>query len=146
MSHQLLFYPCLDPGQSLASHRLQENDSPFLSSEDMAWYWGQYLDGADIARGASGGTADERVDPRHTPVPVGLAPATIVLAGVDPLHDEGEHYATVLTAAEVPTTTFDFPDLFHGFIGFAGVNDEAEAALGEVIAAVTAALASPAGT
>jgi acetyl esterase len=47
---------------------------------------------------------------------VGLAPAVVVTAGLDPLHSEGCDYARRLRNAGVPVVHRDFPGLFHGFM------------------------------
>jgi acetyl esterase len=40
----------------------------------------------------------------------------LVLAGRDPLHDEGARYAERLAGQGVPVICRDYPDLFHGFV------------------------------
>ena len=86
----------------------------------MRWYWDQYASG------------DSRHDPRASvaegAIPVGLAPATIITAGHDPLHDEGVAYADALTKAGVAVALHDYPAAIHGFaslIGMVPLADEA---------------------
>ena len=117
VDHQLLVYPCLDPARSLASHR----DSGHRHRVPVVGRHGVVLAAVPRRWIRASRTADERVDPRRAEVPVGLAPATVVVAGRDPLHDEGVAYALQLRSAGVEVTLLDFPDLFHGFAGFAGV-------------------------
>ncbi len=59
---------------------------------------------------------DPRVSPLFATDFGGLAPARVVLAGLDPLHDEGRAYADKLMAAGVPVDLSAFPAEVHGFI------------------------------
>ena len=58
----------------------------------------------------------------------GVAPAVIMLAGFDPLHDEGAAYAERLRDHGVAIELFDYAGMVHGFFQFAGVLDVAKAA------------------
>lgn len=137
--HQLVIYPCVDPGCSAASHRAAEQSSPVLYTAGMAWYWRNYLgDSVSDTSVAS----DWRVDPRRADDLSGLAPATVVVAGIDPLHDEGIEYAELLRSAGVPVSTLRYPELFHGFMGFPDVLPDAKVAFDEVVAAVASGLAT----
>lgn len=104
---QLLIYPALDPRMSSASY--EENaDDPFLSKGEMEWYWPRYL----------GDTASE---PEAYGAPVfardlaGLAPALLVVAGHDPLRDDGLAYAERLREAGVAVEVAAYDDMVHGF-------------------------------
>ena len=46
----------------------------------------------------------------------GVAPAYVLTAAFDPLHDEGVAYAERLRAAGVAVTARDEPALVHGFL------------------------------
>lgn len=46
----------------------------------------------------------------------GLPPALVILAGFDPLYDEGEIYAGRLTAEGVAVTVSRYPGQMHGFV------------------------------
>jgi acetyl esterase len=70
----------------------------------------------------------------------GLPPAYIVLAGYDPLHDEGLAYAEKLRTAGVKVTIADYPDLVHGFIYLQTVLPQAHDAMTKAAKAVKAAL------
>ena len=70
----------------------------------------------------------------------GLPPAYVMVAGYDPLHDEGIAYAEKLRAAGVPVTVQDYPDMVHDFIYFVGILPQATEALGVAAGAVKAAL------
>jgi acetyl esterase len=63
----------------------------------------------------------------------GVAPAIAATAEFDPLRDEGIAYAERLAAAGVPTTHVPGPGLIHGFAGFLGVVDAAEATVAAIL-------------
>jgi acetyl esterase len=74
-------------------------------------------------------------NPHASPAAGAVSPdtpkATIVVAGNDPLHDEGASYAEKLRAAGVPVTLLSYPGAIHGFasmIGMVPLADEAVAA------------------
>ena len=122
--YQLLFYPALDA--SCSARSFQSNYPGFLSSQQMQWYWDQYA-----SNGSRGELAD---DPRASPlagrVTAGMPNGTIIVAGNDPLHDEGVAYAEKLRAAGVPTALHVYPGAIHGFaslIGMVPLADEAVA-------------------
>lgn len=129
-AHQLLFYPVLDGRCATASFAVEAPG--FLSPAQMRWYWDQYAPG------------DARLDPRAspalTPVAASLAPATIVVAGNDPLHDEGVAYAAALEAAGVPVTLHDATGGIHGFVSLFGMIPIADAALAVGTGALRTAL------
>lgn len=109
--HQLLFYPALDGRCSSPSY--QQNHHGFLSAAQMKWYWDQYAPGL------------LRDDPRASPALASISsdtpPTSIIVAGNDPLHDEGITYAKALKAAGVPTTLHDYPEAIHGFASLFGI-------------------------
>lgn len=125
--HQLLFYPALDGSCSSASYDREHQG--FLSAAQMRWYWEQYAPG------------ELRNDRRASPAAATLirpdtAPATLIIAGNDPLHDEGVAYARALQAASVSATLHDYPGAVHGFASFFGLVPLGD----EAVIAATAAL------
>lgn len=109
--HQLLFYPALDG--SCASESYKGDHHGFLTAEQMEWYWDQYAPGK------------LRNDPRASPllaaIKSNMAPATIIVAGNDPLHDDGVAYAEVLEKAGVSVKLHDYPGAIHGFASLFGI-------------------------
>jgi acetyl esterase len=107
ISHQLLLYPVVEADFDTPSYR-DHAQSPTLTRADMIEYWNHYLpngpDGGDTRAIPLSGTLRE------------LPPACVVVAGVDPLHDEGVALARRLREASVATTLVDEPTLTHGFL------------------------------
>ncbi|MFD6891505.1 alpha/beta hydrolase fold domain-containing protein [Streptomyces sp. NPDC059957] len=124
---QVLIYPCLDAAGDTASYR-GNAEGYFLTAAHLRWFWEQYL-GPD----GDGG------DPLASPLagdPKGLPPAYVVVAGCDPLRDEGEAYHHRLLGAGVRSALDSHPGMFHGFLALAAVLPEARQALarlGEVV-------------
>lgn len=113
LARQLLVYPALAPPDPVAhpSHA-RCGEGYMLTGADMAWFWRHYLDGrADVPADAAPLLADDLED---------LAPASIAVAGFDPLHDEAVAYAERLRAAGVGVELRDWPDVIHGFLGMGG--------------------------
>lgn len=126
--HQLLFYPALDG--RCATQSYDGNHDGFLSASQMRWYWDNYAPG------------DFRDDPRASPalatIDSNTPPATIIVAGHDPLHDEGAAYAIALEAAGVPAELHSFPGGIHGFASLFGIvplGDEAVITAGAALRA-----------
>jgi acetyl esterase len=72
----------------------------------------------------------------------GLPPAYIMVAGFDPLHDEGVAYAEKLRAAGVKVTLDAYPDMVHDFIYLQAVLPQAAEAIGNAANALKEALAN----
>ncbi|MFI6087758.1 alpha/beta hydrolase [Streptomyces sp. NPDC051218] len=124
---QVLIYPLLDAGQGSGSYRSNATGY-FLTAAHLRWFWEQYI-------GPDGDGAHPYASPLNADV-TALAPAHIVTAGCDPLCDEGAAYADRLHLAGVPVTRGHYPGMFHGFLGFPKLLDDARAAVAEVAEAV----------
>ena len=103
---QVLFYPVVAPNFETGSYRKHANST--LSRIDMIEYWNQYLPGS-MTHG------DHRALPLRAPLR-GLPPAHVVVAGIDPLHDEGVALVEQLRQQGVTATLVDEPTLVHGFL------------------------------
>ena len=115
---QILIYPVVAPDFETASYR-EHAVSPTLTRADMIEYWNHYLP-----------NAAEKGDARAVPLrasPRGLPPAHIIVAGLDPLHDEGVALAQRLREAGVPVELVDEPTLVHGFLRAAPYSRRARA-------------------
>ena len=75
----------------------------------------------------------------------GLAPAFIVTADHDPLHDEGDEYATKLKAANVSVDHTCWPGMMHGLASIAGVVDAGKVLIEQTAAALRTAFGPSAG-
>ncbi|OMB93497.1 esterase [Mycobacterium sp. NS-7484] len=107
LAAQLLLYPVIAPDFDTDSYRLFGrgfyNPRPALQ-----WYWDQYVP-----------AVADRHHPYASPLHGelgGLPPAVVVLAGHDPLRDEGIAYADALQKAGVPVTRCAYEGGIHGFM------------------------------
>ncbi|MDE0942580.1 MAG: alpha/beta hydrolase [Alphaproteobacteria bacterium] len=111
---QLLIYPCISDAMDTASHTAF-GEGHLLTRDSMEWFYEQYLNGADVS-----------ADPRFTPMAAasmgGLAPAEIIVAGLDPLRDEGIAYGEALAAAGVAVNVVNFEGAIHAFMQFHGAS------------------------
>ena len=134
VAFQALLYPNTDPAMDTESY--QENaDDPFLSKDEMIWYWAQYGDGKapDDPRAALSMATDLR----------GLPPTYLLTAGFDPLRDEGRAFGEALRRAGVPVQGSEYQDMPHGFLLFAGRLSRAQEGLSEIADAIVAGLGGP---
>lgn len=116
---QVLIYPVTDFDRD--THSMVANAEGYLLTRDtMAWFDDHYCPSA------------ERRNPYAAPLavedPSGAAPALVIVAGHDPLRDEGVEYAQKLADAGVPTTLVEYPGQFHGFFGMTRFLDQAHEA------------------
>lgn len=107
LAAQLLLYPVIAADFDTSSYRAFGrgfyNPRPALQ-----WYWDQYVP-----------TVGDRTHPYACPLGADLSdlpPAVVVLAGHDPLHDEGSAYADALSEAGVPVTRCLYEGGIHGFM------------------------------
>lgn len=107
---QLLFYPITDMAHELPSHQ-RFSEGFGLTRQSLLWLRDHYL-GAQPGKMA---LDDWRVSPLRAGDLAGLPPACILVAGLDPLRDEGRAYAARLAQAGVPVTYEYFSGAIHGF-------------------------------
>lgn len=136
LAHQLLIYPVTTMADTTDSRRTFR-EGFYLTKAFMDLAEERYLPPGQDRR-------DERVSPLHTEkIPDGLAPAQVVTAGFDPLRDEGEQYAWMLTDAGVEVSLRRYPGFIHSFANVVGVGRAAPAAMAEVARALGVALQHP---
>ena len=129
---QALIYPVTNHPGSASSYGDVGEETP-LNGELMWWFWSQYLTDASRA-------GEPDCSPLRAPDLSGLAPALILTAEYDPLHNEGEAYGARLREAGVPATVHRYEGMIHGFIRMPAVLDRASGAIDEVATALADAL------
>jgi acetyl esterase len=134
--HQALIYPATDGSMATPSHQ-QHKDAIILSAADAHAFYQHYV-------AADTDPRDWRLSPLHAVDHTRLPPAIIVVAGHDPLHDEGVLYAAKLQAAGVPVILKDYPAMPHGFANFPHLARDTRLAFDENTSAQRAALHSAA--
>ena len=121
---QVLIYPATDFRMNHPSHSEPET-SLLLTHSVIKWFINHYMGDGDID--------DWRASPARAKL-AGLPPAYVLVAGGDPLRDEGNDYAEKLKAAGVPVTYRFFPGQFHGFFTMGKLLDQANIAATEISA------------
>jgi len=120
---QVLIYPVISPACDTKS--MVDNATGYmLTADSMREMWGFYLSG-----GADRNDAFLAVD-RAADLS-GLPPALVLTAEFDPLRDEGEHYASLLDAADVDTKLVRYDGMIHGFLGMREIVPAANEAMAE---------------
>ena len=119
---QILLYPVLDHDFSTDSYLTHGPAGRIISTDDMRWFWDQYAP-------SDGDRKNPYASPLREPDFTGLPPAFIVVAGWDPLHDEGVAYARRLADACIEVVLEDLGDMMHGFCSQAGLLDRADMVL-----------------
>jgi len=121
---QLLFYPVTDypsaPGDSYRAFGAGYG----LSSDGMTWFWDQYLSQPSDAE-------HPHASPTRTQQAAGLPSACILTAQYDVLVDEAAAFAHKLREAGVPTVERSYEGMNHGFLKYAGILDQADAAVAD---------------
>jgi acetyl esterase len=115
---QLLVYPATNATRTEASHR-HFREGFILTEENIGWFLDHYLDDARLA-------TDGRVSPLLAQDVSGLPPALMMVAGFDPLRDEGLLYAERMRGAGADVETVCAEGSLHGFLNTAGgINESA---------------------
>jgi acetyl esterase len=131
---QSLVYPVGDYTLSGASYEKYGRGYGVLTREAMAWFARHYLRSPADAE-------DWRASPLRAANLAGVAPAIVITAECDVLHDDGESYAEGLRRAGVPVEYREYPGMIHGFFGMVPVVDDAMNAQRQVWAAFIRAFA-----
>ncbi|MET9328725.1 alpha/beta hydrolase [Tsukamurella sp. NPDC003166] len=113
----LLFYPVTGADPANRS-RDTFAEGYFLTKADIEWFRQLYTP-------EPGQDTDPRFDVRHADSLGGIGRTHVVVAGFDPLRDEGAAYAQRLRDAGVDATTQLAPGSLHGFINSVGVSADA---------------------
>ncbi|GMA21192.1 alpha/beta hydrolase fold domain-containing protein [Arsenicicoccus piscis] len=133
LAFQLLVTPLVDLVGRRPSHQVY-GDGFGLTTRLVDWYADHYLGYLGADRGAGGGAgADVAADPRLNPLRYtslrGVAPAHVVVAGLDPLRDEGLELADKLRADGVEVSVDDVSGFIHAAINATGLSRTARGIL-----------------
>lgn len=115
---QSLVYPISDYGMGTLSYETFAQGYGILTRAAMKWFREHYLRGAADA-------ADWRASPIRATSLKGVAPAIVVTAECDVLHDDGSNYAEALRAAGVPVEYREYAGMIHAFFGMVPAVDDA---------------------
>ncbi len=122
LSAQVLVYPVCDHDFDTGSYIDRGDEGTLLGRREMEWFWDHYL--PEVAA---------RDDPRASPLRwndlSGVAPAILVLAGHDPLLDEGRAYADRLHAAGVSLSMRCDADMIHAYFQYVNIFTAGNAAV-----------------
>ena len=126
---QVLLYPATD--MTLASPSIDEFAAgPILTRATLDWFGRHYL--RAVPGSAPLAADDPRISPIHHADHTDLPPTLVVVAGRDPLRDDGLRYAQVLREAGVECRTEVHPETIHGFTSMPGLCPPALPALTQV--------------
>jgi acetyl esterase len=127
---QVLIYPSLG-GDVDAGSYLEDEHAPMLTRADCLYYAG-----ARTADGSPLNTTDTDLAPLAAADFVGLPPAFVVSADIDPLRDDSRDYVEKLRAAGVAATWRNEPQLVHGFLRARGMSARAAASFDAIVDAL----------
>jgi acetyl esterase len=131
---QSLVYPVADFRMGSESYTTYATGCGVLTADAMKWFRGHYLRTMDDA-------LDWRASPLLAPDLDGVAPAIVIAAECDVLHDEGLAYAERLKQAGVPVDYKRYAEMIHAFFGMMPAVDDAMNAQRAVWAAFKQAFA-----
>jgi acetyl esterase len=131
---QSLVYPVADYGLVGDSYEKYGEGCGLLTRAAMVWFRDHYLRSPADAE-------DWRASPIKAASFAGVAPAIVVTAECDVLHDEGQSYAEALRRAGVPVEYRNYPGMIHGFFGMVPAVDDAMIAQRDVWTAFRRAFA-----
>jgi acetyl esterase len=128
LAFQLLVYPCVAPEPETPSH-YKFKEGYVLSRNSITYFYKQYLRGSKDIQ-------DFRFAPLVLDDLSGLPPALVIVAGFDPLRDEGIDYAKRLIEAGNQVRLSNYEGMVHGFYLMGGAVDAAKRAVAESAAAL----------
>jgi acetyl esterase len=131
---QVLVYPVADYGLVGESYARFAEGYGVLTRKGMEWFRRHYL--ADPAH-----AEDWRASPLRAASFSGVAPALIIVAECDVLHDDGVRLAQAMQAHGVRAEVVRYPGMIHGFFAMVPDVDDAVAAQRHAAEALKRALA-----
>jgi acetyl esterase len=133
LAFQLLIYPCAAPEPETPSH-YKFAESYVLSRNTITWFFKHYQRSRADAN-------DFRFAPLVADDLENLPPALVLVAGYDPLRDEGVDYAKRLIEAGNRVRLVNYEGMIHGFFLMGGAVDAAKRAVAESAQALREAFA-----
>jgi acetyl esterase len=115
---QSLVYPVADYTLKSASYDAFAEGYGLLTRAAMVWFQNHYLRSPADAE-------DWRASPIKAASLAGVAPAIVVTAECDVLHDDGERYTEALRGAGVAVEYREYKGMIHGFFGMVPIIDDA---------------------
>jgi acetyl esterase len=131
---QSLVYPISDYNLIGESYAKYASGFGILTRDAMVWFRDHYLRAPEDAN-------DWRASPIKASSLAGVAPAIVITAECDVLHDDGQRYAEALRRAGVPVDYQEYPGMIHAFFGMVPAVDDAMNAQRTVWAAFERAFA-----
>lgn len=123
LAGQLLIYPCVAPEPETPSHK-KFAEGYVLTRNAITWFYKLYTQ-----------SPKQFYDFRFAPLAHDdlskLPPALVMVAGFDPLRDEGVDYAKRLVEAGNRVTLSNYEGMIHGFYLMGGAVDAAKRAITE---------------
>jgi acetyl esterase len=123
IAFQLLIYPCAAPEPETPSH-YKFAEGYVLSRNNITWFFRLY-------QRSRADSNDFRFAPLIADDLANLPPALVLVAGYDPLRDEGVDYAKRLIEAGNRVRLVNYEGMIHGFILMGGAVDAAKRAVAE---------------
>ncbi len=133
LAFQLLIYPCAAPEPETPSH-YKFAEGYVLSRNTVTWFFKLY-------QRSRADSNDFRFAPLIADDLANLPPALVLVAGYDPLRDEGVDYAKRLIDAGNRVRLVNYEGMIHGFILMGGAVDAAKRAVAESAQALREAFA-----
>jgi len=122
---QVLLYPAIAWYDPPTPSYQEFADGYSLTHGAMKWFWEQYLE-----------RIEQSSDPYAVPLAAsdasGLPDTLILVAGFDPLRDEGILYAEKLTRSGVNTLLIRYETMIHGFLSYLGILYKGQAAIQQI--------------
>ena len=128
VTFQLLVYPCTAPEPETASHR-KFAEGYLLTRNTITWFYKHYQRSQKDAN-------DFRFAPLLRDDLSNLPPALVLVAGYDPLRDEGVDYSRRLIEAGNRVALVNYEGMVHGFYLMGGAVDAAKRAIAQSAAAL----------
>jgi acetyl esterase len=123
LAYQLLIYPCTAPEPEAPSHR-KFAEGYVLTRNTITWFYQHYMRSRSDVN-------DFRFGPLIADDLSNLPPALVLVAGYDPLRDEGVDYAKRLIEAGNRVCLVNYEGMVHGFYLMGGVVDAAKRAIAQ---------------